>query len=528
MLVGFLPLYKTAAKQNARLIAPWIVIISALCVTSFLAYAWIFPTLIERKVLAATIASNPAFSLIFGPGHNLLSADGFNAWRSLALGCFFAGLMAIFVVVRETRAKEDSGEAELVGANVVGRYTQLAVAVVLACMASVVLGIIASTATILVGGNITSSIMLGLAFTASGIMFASVAAVTSQLGSYASTANSIAVTFLGVCFLVRGYADTSPDADWALWLTPFGWLQKIEPAGMNESWPLLFCAGFAVIVIVIAGLLSARRDFGEGIIPTRPGKERAGLVRNVFGLAFRLQRGSVVSWTIAFILLGSVFGFLISSLGDVFTHNVAIAKLLSGGNIHVDLVFEFIGTLLKIMGVIAAVYGVQIMMRVYGEEMAVRVEPLLAGTTSRQKFYVSHVLIALVGPAIAITLGGCMIAFISTLRGVDINAWNIIKQAVVEMPAIWVLICLSVAMIGAHPIVRFGAWLAIVATFVLTIFGPTFKLWDWVQGISPLWHVPNVIEVSPDWIQLVWLSLIVAAFLCVGFIGLRRRDIARV
>ncbi len=38
-----------------------------------------------------------------------------------------------------------------------------------------------------------------------------------------------------------------------------------------------------------------------------------------------------------------------------------------------------------------------------------------------------------------------------------------------------------------------------MATFGLTILGPTFKLPDWVLGISPLRHVPNVTAVSPDW-----------------------------
>lgn len=528
LFTGFLPLYKTAAKQNAHLIAPWIVLISVLSVTSFIAYDWIFPHTADRIALSMTIGSNPAFNLIFGEAHNLLSAEGFNTWRSLALGSLFAGLMTIFIVVRETRAKEDSGEAEIVAANVVGRNTQLAVAVVLAWMASILLGVVAASATILVGGNVTDSIMLALAWTASGIIFSAVAAIACQLGSYARTANSIAVTFLGVCFLVRGYADASPDVDWLLWLTPFGWLQKIEPAGANAVWPLLFAAGATFILLVIAGLLSRRRDFGQGLLPSRPGVPRAGLVRSLYGLALRLQGSSVISWTISFVVLGSVFGYLVSSLGSVFSRNAQIAHLLAAGSAPADQTFEFIGTLLQVLGIIAALYGVQVMMRIYNEEMSSRVAPLLAGATTRWKVFISHVAIAFIGPAIGLTLSACMIAFIATSKGASVNAWDIIRQALVELPAVWVLIGISVATIGARPVVRFVSWMAIVVTFALTILGPLFNLWDWVLGISPLWHVPNVVDLNADWSQLVWLCAVVVGLLLIGFIGFTKRDIERV
>lgn len=523
---GFAPLYKTASRLNARQTAPWIAIITLLCLTSFLAYAWIFPTAADRQGLAATIGINPAFSLIFGPGHNLLTADGFNAWRSLALGSFFAGLMAIFIVVRETRAKEDSGEAEMVGSSVVGRYTQLAVGVALAWASSVVLGIVTAIAMIAVGGNLTSSLLLAAAFTASGMVFAGVAAITCQLGAYAGTASTMATTFLGASFLVRGYADTSPDIGWALWLTPLGWLQKIEPAGANRTWPLLLALGFTLVLVVIAGWLTSTRDFARGMLPTRPGARRAKLVGNVFGLALRLQKSPIVTWTVAFILIGTVFGFLVSTLGTVFSQNVQIAKLLAAGGTQADPVFEFIGTILKILGIIAAVYGVGVMMRLYKEEMEIRVDPILAAAVRRPKLYLSHVLIALIGPAIALILSGIMIAVVAHLKGVGINSWQIIGQAIIEIPAVWVIIGLSIAMIGRRPQVRMGAWLAVVMAFVLTIFGPMFKLWDWVQGISPLWHVPNLAVTGPDWMQLVWLGLVAAFLLIAGFAGFARRDIA--
>lgn len=526
-LPGFAPLLRNAAEQSRLLIAPWIALITALAVSSLVAYPWIFPHDDQRRALAASISSNPAFSLIFGPAHNLLTADGFTAWRSFALGSFFAGLMAIFIVVRETRTKEDSGQAELVGSNVVGRYTQLAVGVALAWICSLILGVVSATTLILCGGDHTSSLILAAGFTASGMLFAAVAAITCQIGSYAGAATSLAVSTLGIAYLVRAYASTSPDADWAVWATPLGWIIKAEPSGSNNPWPLILTAATAVILAAVAGLLAAHRDFSAGLLPSRPGRTRAGAVASITGLTLRLHRSSIITWTLSFALIGAMFGTLVSSLGDVFTKNAQIGQIIGAGA-HIDLTFAFIRTLLEILGIIAAVYGVGIMMRYFKEESENRVDPLLAGAVSRPKLYAAHVFVALLGPAAAIVLAAVVITLITHANGLNTSATDILRQAFIEIPAVWVLIGLSVAIIGARPIARLAAWMAIVITFALTILGPIFNLWEWILAISPLWHVPNVAAASPEWVQLLWLSLVVLVFLAVGVKGYSHRDIGRV
>ena len=137
----------------------------------------------------------------------------------------------------------------------------------------------------------------------------------------------------------------------------------------------------------------------------------------------------------------------------------------------------------------------------------------------------SNALIALLGPAVAMVIGGVAIGFVSSASGVDVNVSDLAKQALVVISAVWVLIGLSLALVGANPRVRLASWLAIVATFALTILGPTFRLWDWVLGISPLYHVPNVTATIPDYGGLVVVAVIAVAFIAVGFTGFRRRDV---
>jgi ABC-2 type transport system permease protein len=84
---------------------------------------------------------------------------------------------------------------------------------------------------------------------------------------------------------------------------------------------------------------------------------------------------------------------------------------------------------------------------------------------------------------------------------------------------------LAVAAVGAAPSKRVVGWMGIVATFGLTILGPTFKLPDWAMAASRLRHVPNMLAPTDDWTGLRWIAGAIAVLLTVGFIGYRRRDI---
>ncbi|MGV1004962.1 MAG: hypothetical protein ACOYEV_09405 [Candidatus Nanopelagicales bacterium] len=68
------------------------------------------------------------------------------------------------------------------------------------------------------------------------------------------------------------------------------------------------------------------------------------------------------------------------------------------------------------------------------------------------------------------------------------------------------------AVIGARPKVSLTAWAGVLASFGLTLLGPTFGLSDWVLAISPFWHVPVTGCATPDYSGLGWISLFTVAF----------------
>lgn len=525
-LTGTRPLLRTSLHHDGRLFAPWVAIVTLLSASSVVVYPWVFPGQAERQALATAIGANPALGLIFGPARDLSTVDGFNAWRSLALGGFFLALGAVVTVVRTTRGQEDSGQAELLASGVLGRGSRLVSGTALALIGSLVAGLVAGVVTVLCGGDLASSMLLGATFTASGWMFAGVAAVAAQIGSDARTASSLAVGTLGSLFLLRGFCSSLDAPAWTIWVNPLGWTLETRPASGNHWAPLLLALGFTAGTVLVAFALQSRRDFGQGSLAPRPGPAR-GTTRSTWRLAVRLNAGSIVTWTVASALLGVVFGYFATSVTDLLAGDSGVQQILAAGATSADaLTGAFVRTILSLIGIIAAIPGVQVLLRLRSEELDDRVEPVLAGAVARPRLLAGTVLLALVSTAGLVLLAGTLVAALASGARIGIGFGDALGQAAATVPAVWTVVAVAVAVVGARPAVALVAWVGVLLSFVLTLLGPTFGLDDWVLGISPFWHVPAVLA-DPDWSGLLWLALVTALLTAVGFAGFRRRDLAR-
>ncbi|MBO0922179.1 multidrug ABC transporter permease [Cellulomonas sp. zg-ZUI222] len=526
-LTGTRPLLRAALRHDGRLFAPWVLVVTLLSASSVIVYPWVFPDLAARLGLAAAVEANPAIGLIFGPAYDLTTVDGFNSWRTLALGGFFVALGAILTVTRTTRGQEDSGQAELLASGVVGRSARLLTGVAVATVGSFAAGLVAGVVTALCGGAWEASLLLGATYTASGWMFAAVAAVAAQIGSDARTANALAVGTLGALFLARGFCLALDAPAWTVWANPLGWTLETRPAAGDHWAPLLLTVAFTLVVVTVGFALQARRDFGQGSIAQRPGPAR-GRVRGPLLLALRLNRAPIVTWAIAFHLLGLVFGYFTTSITDLVSGSTGVQQVLaSGATTPEQLTGAFVRTLLSLVGIIAAVPGIQIVLRVRSEELEDRVEPVLAGALPRVRYYAAHVAVALTVITGYLVGAGIVVGLMAARADLPVGLVDVVLQTLATVPAVWTVVAVSVAVVGARPVVHLAAWGALVASFLLTLLGPTFGLDDWVLGISPFWHVPDTTAAAPDWSGLGWLTLVTAGLVAVGFAGFRRRDVGR-
>ncbi|WP_062521363.1 ABC transporter permease [Demequina silvatica] len=524
--VGAPTLLRTSIRHEARSFAPWVAIVSILSASSVLVYPWVFPTEADREGLATLVGSNPAMGLIFGPAWDLSTADGFNAWRALALGGLFASLGAIFVVTKATRGQEDSGQAELLASGVLGRQARLLVAVGMGLVMSLMVGVVSFLLAWACGGGVEATALLSATFVASGWMGTGIAAVTSQLGAEARASSSMAVAAVGTLFILRGFAYSVEAADWAIWVNPLAWMTETKPAYEDNWAPLMLAVALTAVLLAIAFVLQTRRDFGQGAIAPAPGPAR-GRARSAWALALRLNRGSLIAWAIGFAVLGVVFGYFVTSITDLLSGDAGIAQVLAAGaTTPEDLFGAFLATILSLVGIICSIACVQMVLRVRKEEMEDRVEPLIATPVSRPRYYAAHVGVALLAAPVFLTIAGGVVAGFTSSADLGISFGEALGQAWVTVPAVWTVTAVAIAVVGARPKVAIAAWAGVVASFALTLLGPTFGLDEWVLGISPYYHVPHLATSAYTWTGWVVVMLVGALLTAVGFRGFRHRDLA--
>ncbi|GAB2660795.1 exporter of polyketide antibiotics [Gordonia jinhuaensis] len=523
-VLGTPQLLKASLRHEARSFLPWVVIVTALSVSSVIVYPLLFPSQHDRHAFATTVGSNPALGLIFGPAYDLSTVDGFNAWRSLALGGFITALGAILIVVKASRGQEDSGQAELLASGVLGREARLLTAMLMGMIASVAVGVVSSVLTGLFGGGWEASLLLGAGFVVTGWMFSAVAALTAQIGSDARTATSLAVGVLSVLFVLRGFLFSIDAPRWTVWINPLGWIEETRPATGDHWWPLILGVVFTAVVAGIAFAFQVSRDFGQGLIATPPGPAR-GRIHSVLGLAIRLNRSPIIYWSCAFVGLGVIFGYFTGSVRSLFAANPEMAKIFASGAANpAELYGAFLVTIFSLVGIIASIAGVQTINLVRNEELNDRAEPVLATAVTRNRYLGSSVAVAFAETALYMVIAGVVVGIFTAYHNIGISFGDALLQAVATIPAVWTVVAVAVAVIGAVPQARLASWIGVLASFAITLFGPSFKFPEWAMDISPFHHAPDVTTGSSDGWGLLWISLFTVAFLVIGFAGFRRRD----
>ncbi|HEX5115594.1 MAG TPA: ABC transporter permease [Pseudonocardiaceae bacterium] len=522
-------LAQLGARRDRVILPSWCYVLIALAVGTAYTFKGLYPTVQSRLDFARTITANPTLQALTGPTFDLTTIGGLTAWRIGGLGGALLGVMNILVVVRHSRAEEEAGRLELVGAGVVGRYAPLTASLLLAMGTDLVIGLVIGGGLSLVGLPVGDSFVLGMALAVVGAAYAGIAAVAAQLTETSRGANGIALAVLGATFLLRAIGDSAgPGVRWLSWLSPIGWGQRIRPFAGDEWWVFALPLGCAVLACWVAFTLVARRDLGAGLLPGRPGPATAAAgLRSALALAIRLQRGVLLGWLVAFVVVGGVFGAVAQDMINIVATSPQLGKIIGQLGGTKALGDAFLAAVLGLLGLLSSIYTVQAVLRMRGEETAQRAEPVLATGVSRVSFAAAHVAVAAVGGALLLVASGVVTGVAYGLRSGDVGGAvaSVLGGAAVQVPAAWVLAGVAVALFGLRPVLTGVAWAAVVVCFLIGELGPSLRLPQWAMDISPFTHVPRLPGGTLTGAPIGWLLGVAVVLVAVGLAGFRRRDI---
>jgi ABC-2 type transport system permease protein len=525
-------LFRLALRRDRIVASVWILGLFLYAYSQAASIISLYPTQADLDRLARTaegVGANPAVVALQGPAYDASTYGGATAWQLVTPGVFLIGLMSLLLVTRHTRQEEETGRAELVSAGVVGRYAWLAASLLFVLAVNAVLAAVTALAFIAMGLPAAGSIMLAVDCGLAGMVFAGVAAVTVQVTQYARPANGMAFAVLGAAFLLRAIGDSAAQLSWLSWLSPIGWAERFQPFAGEQWWVLLLPLGLLLVLLVAASALLTRRDLGTGVLPTRLGPPAAPpWLRSPLGLAWRLQRGTLLGWTIGSAIAGLSFGAIAQDMVQAAAEDPETARMLArlgGAGSITDI---YLAAILSWLGMLAAGYAVQATLRLHAEETELRAEQVLATAVPRIGWAGSHLLVAAVGSAVVLATGGLVAGLAHGLRAGDLGGQlpRVLGGALVQLPAVWVMAGIGAALFGLLPrLMVGGTWAILGIVLFITTLGEPLQLAQWTLDLSPFAHLPRLPAAAFTATPLAWLAVLALALGAAGLAGFRRRDL---
>lgn len=526
---GFWPLLRLALRRDRLKLPAWLLALSFMTYYFANAIQVGYPDEADLTAIAGFMNS-PAGTIMSGPGygwdhptHATTFAGAYTLY--LYLGAAF---MAVLLVSRHTRAEEEAGRLELVRAAEVGRHAPLAVTGLLAVGASMVLGVLSAVFLLPAGFGAAGSWLVGMSMAMVALVFGSVAMVTAQLSDHSRTATGLASLVIGTAVVIRGAGDVlDQHGSWLSWFSPIAWAQQTRAFYNDRWWPLLLGVVLAGALFAAASRLQARRDLGAGLFATRLGHTRAArYLRTPLTLALRLERGSMIAWSLVLLVLGALYGGLTdsvqSSLGDL--DNQLLVDALGGDPTR--LIDGYLATCVLFNAYVALCYSIVAAHRLVIEERDGRAEIGLAAAVSRPRWLLAGYTTALFGTLTVLAAAGLGMGATAALVTAD-TAYlgDVLVATVLYLPAIAMLLGVAVVGFALRPRWLNIAWAFAVFSMVVGYLGFALDLPNLVVDLSPLSHIAQMPLEVQEPLPLLGLAAVSAALLVVALARFRNRDL---
>ncbi|MFE9020505.1 ABC transporter permease [Streptomyces sp. NPDC007808] len=517
-LAGTGTLLRFALRRDRVMIPVWVAVNALMILSMPNTLENLYATPAERADLVRDTAANASFRALIGPvlGDSI---GALTAWRVGVYAGALAAVTSLLLVVRHTRDEEESGRQELVASGMVGRRASLTAALLTAGVANAVLALLVAAG--LAGRGAFGALAFGLGLAGVGMVFATLAAIVAQFTQSARLARGLTAGLLGAAFVLRAAGDSASDDGSSVltWVSPLGWLENLRPFAGERWWVLLLFAAAASAQGAAAYALAGRRDVGMSFLPARPGPAE-GRLGTAGALAWRLQRGGVLGWSIGFFLAGVVYGGLTDGVADIVGGNEKAREIFARMGGQAGLTDAFLASMIGMLGLVAALFVVASVLRLHGEETSMRAEPVLANAVGRLRWAAGHLVIAFTGSALIMLLAGLGFA-----AGHGKQVGPILGACLVQLPAVWVVGGLAVLLYGVLPRAAMAAWGVAGAVLLLGWVGPALDVPQAVLDLSPFGHLPKLPGGEMQWRPVLVLLGLAVVLVAAGLAGLRRRDV---
>lgn len=496
-------------------------------VVEVVSYEQTYPDEQSRQQLAS-LADSPAVRSLQGVPRAVDTTGGFVVWDA---GWFLALVVAVWALLASTRllrAEEDTGRAELVLARPVAPGRLLLVQVGVLAGVVTAYGAVVALTLLALGLPVVGSVLLGAGLAGVGATSIGIGALAAQLLDVRRRAIGAGSVLLGAAFALRMLGNRDDASAWLLTLSPFGWLDRLEPFS-GDRWPRLL--PLLLVPAVLVGLALAergRRDDGAARLAGRDRRRpRTALLGSQLGFGWRLGAGVLTAWVLGSALMGVVMGSLVGAVADLLETDDDYRRTLEELGIDLSSPVEGFVSLLAVS--LALAFALQAVWRIgalRAEEGSGRLDHLLVRPLHRGTWLATGAGLSVLGGTLTALAAGVGIWVGSTLTSAGLTAGQAIWPLLATVPVLVLFTGLTVLVLGAAPRLTVGVPLAVaVAAYLLDLVGPLLELPGAVLGLSPFHWLPRPPDDAFAPASAGALVLLGVAGAALGAVLLSRRDV---
>lgn len=474
---------------------------------------------------------NPAMISMVGPTPIETASDytlGAMYAQEMLLFCgLFAMIIAVLHVVSHTRKEEDLGLTELMRSFQIGRQANSLAAITETVFINTLLALFIGGVMMSFGADTISaegSFLFGVSVGISGVIGAAIALVMTQIMSTSSAATGSTLGIIGLLYIVRAGTDIS-NVDVSM-INPLGWTYLTHPFTENNWYPLIFALIFSVIVVIIAFALEGARDMGAGYLPEREGRENAKKsLLSVRGLFIKINKGVMISWFIAFVIMGAAYGSIYGDMQTFLESNEIVQQMFMQSEASIE--ESFTGTIMMVMIGLVSILPIVLVNKLFSEERRLHLSQLYATKVARSKLYWTSIGLAIIAGLAGILfaaggLGGTAIAVMENSPTMGI--FDFLAAGYNFLPSVLFFIGLAALAIGWVPKLGKVVYAYLGYSFAINYFGGILDLPEWfsktaIQSWIP--QMPMEDFYAPVSITITMISI---ALMVIGYLGYRRRD----
>jgi ABC-2 type transport system permease protein len=478
----------------------------------------------------AETMKNPAMIAMVGPiyGHANYDFGSMVAHQMLLFTALTVGIMSIIQVTRHTRKDEEEGRIEMIRSLPVGKLANISATLVVYFIVSVLIGLVTGVGFSMLGIEsmpIMGSMLYGAVLAVTGFFFAVITSLFAQLFSTSRATVGYGLGFLILSYIVRGIGDVSSEA--LARISPLGLILRAEVYVNNYWWPIFVLLGVSLIFAFISMRLAFTRDLEAGLFKAKAGKEKASKsLLSPLGLAFRLQKTTIIAWLVAVFVLGASYGSVFGDMDMFFKTNDLMRQILplTPG---VSLVEQFMSVISIVSALVCAIPAIQMITKLRSEEKLNRTDHILGRAVSRKSLLTSYVLLGFVISIVATALSAYGL-YLSSAQVMEepIRLGLVMQSGLVHIPAIWVMIGIAVLLIGIFPKAISFVWGYLTLSFILNYFDGILQIPEALKKLTPFAHIPQIPVDEMTLAPLIVLTFISAMLIFFGYKTYSKRDIS--